>query len=182
MTRRVGVSALVILAMAGLTGPEVLHAEESRKPNIVLVFMDNFGWGEPGFNGGGVIRGTPTPRMDKLASEGLRLTNFNVEAQCTPSRSAIMTGRYAIRSGNGVAPLGQRRLRTRPVGSHDGGDALRGGLRHGHVRQVAPRSDPGSVAVRSGLRRVVRHPQLDGRVGRTPRYAASRRAASRRPT
>ena len=80
------------------------HAQD--KPNIVLVFMDNFGWGEPGFNGGGIIRGAPTPRLDKLASDGLRLTNFNVEAQCTPSRSAIMTGRYAIRSGNGVAPLG----------------------------------------------------------------------------
>ena len=36
----------------------------------------------------------------------VRLTNFNVEAQCTPSRSAIMTGRYAIRSGNGTIPLG----------------------------------------------------------------------------
>jgi arylsulfatase len=68
--------------------------------------MDNFGWGEPGFNGGGIIRGAPTPRLDKLASEGLRLTNFNVEAQCTPSRSAIMTGRYAIRSGNATVPTG----------------------------------------------------------------------------
>jgi len=80
------------------------HAQE--QPNVVLVFMDNFGWGEPGFNGGGIIRGAPTPRLDKLASEGLRLTNFNVEAQCTPSRSAILTGRYAIRSGNATAPLG----------------------------------------------------------------------------
>jgi arylsulfatase len=62
--------------------------------------------GEPGFNGGGIIRGAATPELDKLADEGLRLTNFNVEAQCTPSRSAILTGRYAIRSGNGVAPLG----------------------------------------------------------------------------
>jgi len=77
------------------------------KPNIVLVFMDNFGWGEPGFNGGGIIRGAPTPRMDSLAEEGLRLTNFNVEVQCTPSRSALMTGRYAIRSGNGTVPLGE---------------------------------------------------------------------------
>ncbi len=64
-----------------------------EKPNIVLVFMDNFGWGEPGFNGGGIIRGAPTPELDALAAEGLRLTNFNVEVQCTPSRSAIMTGR-----------------------------------------------------------------------------------------
>ena len=77
------------------------------KPNIVLVFLDNFGWGEPGFNGGGIIRGAPTPRLDTLASEGLRLTNFNVEVQCTPSRSAIMTGRYAIRSGNATVPFGE---------------------------------------------------------------------------
>jgi arylsulfatase A-like enzyme len=76
------------------------------KPNIVLVFMDNFGWGEPGFNGGGIIRGAPTPRLDSLAAEGVRLTNFNVEAQCTPSRAAIMSGRYAIRTGNGTIPLG----------------------------------------------------------------------------
>jgi arylsulfatase len=77
------------------------------RPNIVLVFMDNFGWGEPGFNGGGVVRGAATPRLDQIASEGLRLTNFNVEVQCTPSRSAILTGRYAIRSGNGTVPLGE---------------------------------------------------------------------------
>jgi arylsulfatase len=84
--------------------PSQVMAQE--KPNIVLIFLDNFGWGEPGFNGGGITRGAETPQMDKLASQGLRLTNFNVEAQCTPSRSAIMTGRYAIRSGNGVAPTG----------------------------------------------------------------------------
>ena len=77
------------------------------KPNVVIVFMDNFGWGEPGFNGGGITRGAPTPRMDKLADEGLRFTNFNVEVQCTPSRSALMTGRYAIRSGNATVPLGE---------------------------------------------------------------------------
>ena len=82
-------------------------AHGQDKPNILLVFMDNFGWGEPGFNGGGIIRGAPTPRLDQLASEGLRLTNFNVEVQCTPSRSALMTGRYAIRSGNGTVPLGE---------------------------------------------------------------------------
>ena len=76
------------------------------KPNIVLVFMDNFGWGESGFNGGGIIRGAATPQIDSLADAGLRLTNFNVEVQCTPSRSALMTGRYAIRSGNGTVPLG----------------------------------------------------------------------------
>lgn len=82
-------------------------AMAQQKPNIVLVFLDNFGWGEPGFNGGGIIRGAATPRLDQIAAEGLRLTNFNVEVQCTPSRSAIMTGRYAIRSGNGSVPMGE---------------------------------------------------------------------------
>ncbi len=94
---------LVLLLLAGLPGAAVAQ----DKPNIVLVFMDNFGWGEPGFNGGGIIRGAPTPRLDKLASEGLRFTNINVEVQCTPSRSALMTGRYAIRSGNATVPLGE---------------------------------------------------------------------------
>ncbi len=91
------------VAVTTLFGATVCAAE---KPNIVLVFMDNFGWGEPGFNGGGITRGAPTPRLDKLAAEGLKLTNFNVESQCTPSRAAIMTGRYAVRTGNGTIPLG----------------------------------------------------------------------------
>jgi arylsulfatase len=110
------------------------------KPNIVLVFLDNFGWGEPGFNGGGIIRGAPTPRLDQLAAEGLRLTNFNVEVQCTPSRSAIMTGRYAIRSGNGVAPLGEGvygLVQWEVTMAEMLSDA---GLQHRHVRQVAPGS------------------------------------------
>ena len=80
-------------------------AQAQDQPNIVLVFMDNFGWGEPGFNGGGIIRGAPTPRLDQLAAEGVRLTNFNVESQCTPSRAAIMSSRYAVRTGNATVPL-----------------------------------------------------------------------------
>src|SRR5215475_3365495 len=72
-----------------------------KQPNIVVFFWDNFGWGELGCYGGGVLRGAPTPRIDKFADQGLKLLNFNVEAQCTPSRSAILTGRHAIRSGTG---------------------------------------------------------------------------------
>src|SRR5918997_3803215 len=69
------------------------------KPNIVLVLADNLGWGELGCYGGGVLRGAPTPRIDALAAEGLRLTNFNVESDCVPTRSALMTGRHPIRTG-----------------------------------------------------------------------------------
>ena len=67
-----------------------------RQPNIVVFFWDNFGWGVLGCYGGGVLRGVETPRIDGLAAEGLRLLNFNVEAQCTPSRSALLTGSHAI--------------------------------------------------------------------------------------
>jgi arylsulfatase len=70
-----------------------------NKPNIVVMMVDNLGWGELGVYGGGELRGAPTPRLDKLAQEGMRLLNFNVEPQCTPTRSAFMTGRRPIRSG-----------------------------------------------------------------------------------
>ena len=73
-------------------------SQENGKPNIILILMDNFGWGEIGVYGGGVMRGAPTPNIDSLASDGFQLTNFNVEAECTPSRSALMTGRYGIRT------------------------------------------------------------------------------------
>lgn len=82
-----------------------LVAQPAQKPNIVLVLMDNLGWGELGVYGGGILRGAPTPRIDKLAAEGFRLLNFNVEAQCVPSRAALLTGRYAVRTGNGSVPL-----------------------------------------------------------------------------
>ena len=70
-----------------------------EKPNIVLMVQDNLGWGEVGTYGGGILRGAETPRIDDLAAEGMKLLNFNVEAQCVPSRSALMTGRHPIRSG-----------------------------------------------------------------------------------
>ena len=79
----------------------------THSPNIVFILMDNLGYGELGVYGGGITRGAPTPRVDRLAAEGTRLTNFNVEAQCSPSRSALMTGRFSIRSGTHSVPIGE---------------------------------------------------------------------------
>src|SRR5271167_1544986 len=79
--------------------------QTQQKPNIVVILMDNLGWGELGVYGGGILRGAPTPRIDQLAAEGMRPLNFNVEAQCTPSRAAFITGRYAVRTGNGSVPI-----------------------------------------------------------------------------
>ena len=70
-----------------------------NQPNIILVFSDNLGFGELGVYGGGLLRGAPTPRLDQLAGQGIRLLNMNMESQCTPSRSALMTGRFPLRSG-----------------------------------------------------------------------------------
>ena len=81
-------------------------AAAEQKPNIVFILTDNLGYGELGVYGGGILRGAPTPRLDKLAGEGLRLTNMNMEAQCTPSRSSILTGRFSMRSGTYAVPLG----------------------------------------------------------------------------
>ncbi|MCP5045177.1 MAG: arylsulfatase [bacterium] len=72
---------------------------DERRPNVVLMLSDNLGFGELGSYGGGTLRGAPTPRLDQLADQGLRFTNFNVEVECTPSRSALMTGRHPVRSG-----------------------------------------------------------------------------------
>ena len=79
---------------------------ETGRPNIVFILADNLGYGEVGAYGGGITRGAPTPRIDSLAKDGMRFLNFNMETQCTPSRSSLMTGRWAIRSGTHSVPFG----------------------------------------------------------------------------
>ena len=92
----------VVIIMALLSAisiaPNITYAQKS-KPNIVFMMADNLGYGDVGVYGGGEVRGAPTPRIDKLAHEGLRFTQFLVEPGCTPSRAATMTSRYSIRSG-----------------------------------------------------------------------------------
>ena len=87
-----------LIVMCALFTQSYFAAAEAKKPNIVLILMDNFGYGEIGVYGGGVLRGAATPNIDSIAAEGIQLTNYNVEAECTPSRAALMTGRYGIRT------------------------------------------------------------------------------------
>src|SRR5262245_4770448 len=93
-----------LLALSRLSTP--VFAQD--KPSIVFIMADNLGYGEIGVYGGGLLRGAPTSRIDSLASEGMRLLNFNVESSCTPSRSALMTGRHPIRSGTYSVPIDGR--------------------------------------------------------------------------
>lgn len=94
---RGGASALALCAAGAL--PVDAQEKGHEKPNIILILADNLGWGELGVYGGGLLRGAPTPRLDRFAGEGMRLLNFNVEVSCTPTRSALLTGRYSIRTG-----------------------------------------------------------------------------------
>ena len=78
---------------------------DAGRPNIVFVFVDNLGYGELGCYGGGEVRGVPTPNIDRLAAEGMRLTNMNMEAQCTPSRSAVPERPATVPGRVEVVPL-----------------------------------------------------------------------------
>jgi arylsulfatase A-like enzyme len=89
-------AGVILLA---LMGSATAFAQQSNKPNILFILADNLGYGDLGVYGGGELCGAPTTCIDELAAQGLRLTQFLVEPGCTPSRAALMTGRYSIRSG-----------------------------------------------------------------------------------
>ena len=85
--------------LATATLPGAVAVAQPPRPNILFILADNLDYGDLGVYGGGELRGAPTPRIDELAAQGLRLTQFLVEPGCTPSRAAFMTGRYSIPSG-----------------------------------------------------------------------------------
>ncbi len=87
----------ISMVLLALGAPVTAYSQD--RPNVIFMMTDNLGWGEIGAYGGGILRGAETPRLDALAAEGMRLLNYNVEPQCTPSRSALMTGRHPVRSG-----------------------------------------------------------------------------------
>jgi arylsulfatase A-like enzyme len=86
------VVALITLVVSARTS---FAAEPPSRPNIVVVFTDDQGYGDLGCYGSQTLR---TPRIDRLASEGTRFTSFYAQVVCGPSRSALLTGRYPVRS------------------------------------------------------------------------------------
>lgn len=71
-------------------------AQGAEQPNIIHIVADDLGWKDVGFNGCSDI---PTPNLDQLAAEGATFTHFYVQPMCTPTRAALMTGRYPFRYG-----------------------------------------------------------------------------------
>ena len=73
----------------------VISATSARQPNILFYVIDDLGWNDTSYNGAEYS----TPSIDKLASEGVRLKQYYVQPVCSPSRSALMAGRYSYNLG-----------------------------------------------------------------------------------
>ncbi len=78
---------------------EVRKKNGGKAPNIIYILLDDVGFGEIGMDNLSVIRGYKTPNMSALAKEGMSLNRMYTEPSCTPTRVAMMTGRYAVRTG-----------------------------------------------------------------------------------
>lgn len=87
------ITAILLLA---LPATSTMADEPAQKPNIVFFLIDDLGYADCGFNGGDEIR---TPNIDKLAHSGAILESHYVQPVCSPTRAALMTGRYATRTG-----------------------------------------------------------------------------------
>lgn len=85
-----------LLGAFGIAAPTVVAAETPPKPHIIHIVADDLGWSDVGFNG---CKDIPTPNLDALAKGGARLTQFYAQPMCTPTRAALMTGRYPFRYG-----------------------------------------------------------------------------------
>jgi arylsulfatase A len=85
---------LFVAFAVGLFALATVHAAETPKPNFVVILIDDMGYGDIGPFGSKVNR---TPNLDRMASEGMRLTSFYAAPVCTPSRAQMMTGCYAKR-------------------------------------------------------------------------------------
>lgn len=82
-----------LACVAAMAPPSPVSADDvASLPNIVLIVADDLGYGDLGCYGG---RRARTPHLDRLAQEGLRLTDFHANAaSCSPTRAALLTGRY----------------------------------------------------------------------------------------
>src|SRR5262245_39641375 len=96
MLRRALSAAGGLLTHTGLASLAIPQGREREKPNIVVILVDDLGYGDLSCYGGE----TPTPHIDALAKGGLRFTDFHANAAvCSPTRAALLTGRYPQRHG-----------------------------------------------------------------------------------
>jgi arylsulfatase A-like enzyme len=78
---------------------DIRKGQDGKRPNILYILVDDVGFGDFGIPELNYVRGTKTPRINKLADEGLSFMRMYTEPSCTPTRTAMMTGRHPIRTG-----------------------------------------------------------------------------------
>jgi arylsulfatase A-like enzyme len=88
------------------------NAADAKSPNVILLLTDDQGYGDLACHGNPIIQ---TPNLDKLHAQSVRLTNFHVDPTCSPTRSALMTGRYSSRVGVWHTVMGRSLLRKDEV-------------------------------------------------------------------
>ena len=196
-------SATALLAVGLLTTPpaSAQTPAPARPPNIVVIMGDDIGWFNIGAYNQGIMAGR-TPNLDKLASEGMRFTDYYAEASCTAGRANFITGELPIRTGlttvgQAGSPIGipaeavtiatalkSHGLRHRPVRQEPSGRPQRVPADRARLRRVlrlplSPRRDGGPVRIRNypqalqGPGRAAQHgPQLGDRHRRRDREAA----------
>jgi arylsulfatase B len=99
--RRIFFQILSLAAIPMFGSGALSPASEPPKPNIVYILVDDLGWKDVGFHGSDI----KTPNIDKLAANGARLEQFYAQPMCTPTRAALMTGRYPFRYGSQTAVI-----------------------------------------------------------------------------
>ncbi len=104
------ITRCLVFLLIGLAG--VLLAAEAPKPNIVILLADDLGYADVGFTGGKQIK---TPHLDTLAAAGARLEQYYVQPVCSPTRGALMTGRYPMRLGLQVGVIRPHEQRGLPL-------------------------------------------------------------------
>ncbi|HPB28391.1 MAG TPA: arylsulfatase [Acidobacteriota bacterium] len=99
-----GIGLIVLLAATAVAGGTGTVSAADARPNILFIVADDLGWKDVGFNGSDIR----TPSLDRLAAGGTRLGQFYAQPMCTPTRAALLTGRYPLRYGlqTGVIPTG----------------------------------------------------------------------------
>ena len=89
------IALLIFISLMAVLLPVARVNKTTSPPHILFFVVDDLGWSDVGFHGSKI----QTPNIDKLASEGVVLDNYYVLPICTPTRSALMTGRYPIHTG-----------------------------------------------------------------------------------
>src|SRR4051812_41227746 len=88
---------VALSAAAAARGADV-RSEAPPRPNVLLLVADDLGWADVSFNGGGGGEAPiKTPNIDRIAASGVKLAQFYVQPLCSPTRAALMTGRYPMR-------------------------------------------------------------------------------------